>query len=163
MRPISTCNRSCEHRISVIQAPEPEPRIMRCDSRTLSGVPSDRSFRTSRAGCRGSTTDVSSTASFGYCGQAHLGAICRRLWALRDLLQPICSLANGWNWDLIMDALTETYDGSIQMIDTSIVRVHQHGGCAGGGETRLMAGREVDKRPKYTLASIPTDCAFASN
>jgi hypothetical protein len=24
------------------------------------------------------------------------------------------------------------------MIDTSIVRVHQHGGCAGGGETRLM-------------------------
>jgi transposase len=24
------------------------------------------------------------------------------------------------------------------MIDTSIVRVHQHGSCAGGGETRLM-------------------------
>jgi transposase len=40
-------------------------------------------------------------------------------------------------WDLIMEALAETHDGSIQMIDTSVVRVHQHGGCAGGGETRL--------------------------
>jgi transposase len=26
-------------------------------------------------------------------------------------------------WDLIMEALAETYDGSVQMIDTSIVRV----------------------------------------
>jgi hypothetical protein len=26
----------------------------------------------------------------------------------------------------------------VQMIDTSIVRVHQHGGCSGGGETRPM-------------------------
>jgi transposase len=41
-------------------------------------------------------------------------------------------------WDLIMEALAEAHDGSVQMIDTSIVRVHQHGGCAGGGETRLM-------------------------
>ena len=41
-------------------------------------------------------------------------------------------------WDLIMEALAETHDGSVQMIDTSIVRVHQHGGCAGGSETRLM-------------------------
>jgi transposase len=41
-------------------------------------------------------------------------------------------------WDLIMGALAEAHDGSVQMIDTSIVRVHQHGGCAGGSETRLM-------------------------
>jgi len=41
-------------------------------------------------------------------------------------------------WDLIMEALAETHDGSVQMIDTSIVRVHQHGGCAAGGETRQM-------------------------
>jgi transposase len=41
-------------------------------------------------------------------------------------------------WDSIMGALAECYDGSVQMIDTSIVRVHQHGGCAGGDETRLM-------------------------
>ncbi|PDT55550.1 IS5/IS1182 family transposase, partial [Bradyrhizobium diazoefficiens] len=41
-------------------------------------------------------------------------------------------------WDLIMKALAEAHDGSVQMIDTSIVRVHQHGGCAGGSEKRLM-------------------------
>ena len=27
-------------------------------------------------------------------------------------------------WDSIMEALAETHDGSVQMIDTSIVRVH---------------------------------------
>jgi transposase len=41
-------------------------------------------------------------------------------------------------WDLIMEAFAEAHDSSVQMIDTSIVRVHQHGGCAGGGEARLM-------------------------
>jgi hypothetical protein len=40
-------------------------------------------------------------------------------------------------WGLIVEALAEAHDGSVQMIDTSIVRVHQHDGCAGGGETRL--------------------------
>ena len=42
-------------------------------------------------------------------------------------------------WDLIMEALAETHDGSVQMIDTSIVRVHLHGDCAAGGETRQMS------------------------
>ena len=41
-------------------------------------------------------------------------------------------------WDFIMEALAKAHDGSVQMIDTSIVRVHQHGGCAGGSENRLM-------------------------
>jgi transposase len=41
-------------------------------------------------------------------------------------------------WDSIMEALAETHDGSVLMIDTSIVRVHQHGGCASEAQTRLM-------------------------
>jgi transposase len=32
-------------------------------------------------------------------------------------------------WDRIMDALATAHDVSVQMIDTSIVRVHQHGAC----------------------------------
>jgi hypothetical protein len=36
--------------------------------------------------------------------------------------------------DLIMEAFAEIHDGSVQMIDTSIARVHQHGGCAGGAK-----------------------------
>ncbi len=29
-------------------------------------------------------------------------------------------------WDRIMDAVSKAYDGDIQMIDSSVVRVHQH-------------------------------------
>jgi transposase len=32
-------------------------------------------------------------------------------------------------WDRIMDALAVAHDATVQMIDTSIVRVHQHGAC----------------------------------
>jgi transposase len=32
-------------------------------------------------------------------------------------------------WAKIMDALARAHDASVQMIDTSIVRVHQHGAC----------------------------------
>jgi transposase len=32
-------------------------------------------------------------------------------------------------WDRIMDGLSAAHDASVQMIDTSIVRVHQHGAC----------------------------------
>lgn len=33
-------------------------------------------------------------------------------------------------WDRLMDAITKAYDGKVQMIDISIVRVHQHGATA---------------------------------
>jgi transposase len=29
-------------------------------------------------------------------------------------------------WDRLMDAIVKAYDGEVQMIDSSIVRVHQH-------------------------------------
>jgi transposase len=32
-------------------------------------------------------------------------------------------------WDRIMEALTAAYDATVQMIDTSVERVHQHGAC----------------------------------
>jgi len=32
-------------------------------------------------------------------------------------------------WDRIMDALAAGRDATVQMIDTSVVRVHQHGAC----------------------------------
>src|SRR4029077_102555 len=32
-------------------------------------------------------------------------------------------------WSRIIDALAAAHDAAVQMIDTSIVRVHQHGGC----------------------------------
>ena len=41
-------------------------------------------------------------------------------------------------WDQIMNALTADHDGTVQMIDTSIVRVHQHGACIAANSEQLM-------------------------
>ena len=43
-------------------------------------------------------------------------------------------------WDRLMDAITEAYDGDVQMIDSSSVRVHQHAGpvCQKKGGARCM-------------------------
>ena len=32
-------------------------------------------------------------------------------------------------WDTLLKAVSEAYDGKIQMIDSSVVRVHQHASC----------------------------------
>ncbi|KAB0267827.1 IS5 family transposase [Microvirga brassicacearum] len=41
-------------------------------------------------------------------------------------------------WDQIMDALAEAHDAAVQMIDTSVVRVHQHGACIAGNREQQM-------------------------
>lgn len=41
-------------------------------------------------------------------------------------------------WDKIMDALTAAHDVAVQMIDTFIVRVHQHGACMAGNADQQM-------------------------
>src|SRR5262245_40601341 len=39
-------------------------------------------------------------------------------------------------WDKLMDAIVQSHDGEVQMIDSSIVRVHQH---ASGVQTRAAS------------------------
>jgi transposase len=41
-------------------------------------------------------------------------------------------------WDQIMDALADGHDGAVQMIDTSVVRVHQHGACVADNDHQDM-------------------------
>ncbi|MFG1404437.1 IS5 family transposase [Xanthobacter sediminis] len=43
-------------------------------------------------------------------------------------------------WDRLLEAVSAAYDGDIVMIDSSCVRVHQHGGCRqkGGDDDRCM-------------------------
>src|SRR5947199_757133 len=41
-------------------------------------------------------------------------------------------------WTKIMDALAGAHDAAVQMIDTSIVRVHQHGACITRNRTQSM-------------------------
>jgi len=53
-----------------------------------------------------------------------LGGSARALRAANHLLQPLPPLDQRRVWDRIIDALTEAYDGHIQMIDGTSVRVH---------------------------------------
>jgi transposase len=41
-------------------------------------------------------------------------------------------------WGRIMDALAAAHDAAVQMIDTSIVRVHQHGACITRNQRQSM-------------------------
>ena len=41
-------------------------------------------------------------------------------------------------WSRIIDALAAGHDAAIQMIDTSIVRVHQHGSCVTRNQRQSM-------------------------
>ena len=41
-------------------------------------------------------------------------------------------------WDRIMDAVAAAHDAAVQMIDTSVVRVHQHGACIAGNREQHM-------------------------
>src|SRR6201990_2352843 len=42
-------------------------------------------------------------------------------------------------WDRIMDSLAAAHDAAVQMIDTSIVRVHQHAACIARNRSQSMA------------------------
>jgi hypothetical protein len=72
------------------------------------------------------------------CPQRHLlgaavrGALAGRAGELRSihhLLQSLRSLAVGGRLGQDHEHTAGTYDAAVQMIDTSVVRVHQHGAC----------------------------------
>jgi hypothetical protein len=42
---------------------------------------------------------------------------------------PSVTIASAGVWDQIMERLAAGHDAAMQMIDTSVVRVHQHGAC----------------------------------
>lgn len=73
----------------------------------------------------------------------------------RDLAErygPYTTVYNRFNrwrraglWDRLMDEITKAYDGRVQMIDSSIVRVHQHAaGAKKGVEIVAWAVLEAD-------------------
>lgn len=54
-----------------------------------------------------------------------------------------------------MDAITKAYDGDVQMIDTSVVRVHQQGATGKrGGEIVVSVAREAGSPPKSMPSSM---------
>ncbi len=58
--------------------------------------------------------------------------------------------------DRLMDAITELHDGDVQMIDTSIVRVHQHGATAKRGvEIAVWVAPEAASPPRSRARRRP--------
>lgn len=67
-------------------------------------------------------------------------------------------------WDRLMDAIVAAHDGEVQMIDTSIVRVHQQGATAKRGvEIDAWVVPEVGSRPKSTRSSTRRGGRSSSN
>lgn len=59
-------------------------------------------------------------------------------------------------WDRLMEAITKAYDGNVQMIDTSVVRVHQQGATAKRGVSiDVWVVPEAGSRPSSTRSSMP--------
>ena len=64
-------------------------------------------------------------------------------------------------WDRLMDAITAAYDGDIEMIDSSVVRVHKHvANTKKAVEIVAWAAAEEDWRPRSMPRS--TGAAFGA-
>jgi hypothetical protein len=59
-------------------------------------------------------------------------------------------------WSRIIDALAAAHDTAAQMIDTSIVRVHQHGACITRNRKQSM-GRSRGGLTSKIHALVPTN------
>jgi transposase len=79
------------------------------------------------------------------------------LWAIHDLLQSLRALVMGCGiWDQIMEALAPGHDAAVRMIDTSVVRVHQHGACIADNNHQEM-GRSRGGLTSKIHAVVDTD------
>ena len=66
-------------------------------------------------------------------------------------------------WDRLMDTVTKAHDGKLQMIDSSIVRVHQHAaGAKKGVEIVAWVVAEAGSPRKSTRSSTKRAARFAS-
>jgi transposase len=60
-------------------------------------------------------------------------------------------------WGSIIDALAATHDAAVQMIDTSIIRVHQHGACITRNQRQSM-GRSRGGLTRFMRWSMAMVC-----
>ena len=58
-------------------------------------------------------------------------------------------------WDHIMEALAAGHDAAVQMIDTSVVRVHQHGACISDNNHQAMGRSRGGLTSKIHAVGLP--------
>jgi transposase len=59
-------------------------------------------------------------------------------------------------WSRIMNALATTHDASVQVIDTSTVRVHQHAACITRNRRQSIGRSRGGLTRRFMRSSIPT-------
>lgn len=85
--------------------------------------------RTLRTLAKSPFSSPMASSGFYDLGRA-LNRCARVLRATHDDLQPLQPMAEGRRLGCLMEAITKASDGDVQVIDTSVVRVHQHGAMA---------------------------------
>jgi transposase len=61
-------------------------------------------------------------------------------------------------WDQIMEALAAAHDAAVQMIDTSVMRVHQLGACIAANIEQHMGRSQGGLRVRFTPSWTPMAC-----
>ena len=109
------------------------------NSQIMNGRPLGQCCRVRREACLVWTIDASSTAYAGCCDPVHHGAICQSAMAHAPLATTVSSGGEEPECGIrIMDSLAAPHDAAVQMIDTSIVRVHQHAACIARNRSQSM-------------------------
>jgi transposase len=116
--------------LDVIQTPKPEPRIMRYELTDFEWA-TIRSFLPNKP--RGIPRVDDRRVLNGIFWVLRSGAPWRDLPVSYGPRTTCYNRFVRWRqagvWDRIMDALAAGHDAAVQMIDTSVVRAHQHGAC----------------------------------
>ena len=67
-------------------------------------------------------------------------------------------------WDRLLAAVSAAFEGEIVMIDSTCVRVHQHGACGKKGDPQIAAwdvpgaASRARSMPSLTLTVVPSRC-----
>jgi transposase len=114
----------------VIQASKPEPRIMRYELTdyewaAIKLMLPNKPRGVSRVNDRRVLNNIFWVLRSG-CAVARSAG---ELWPVHTCYNRFVRWRRAGVWDQLMNALTVGHDAAVQMIDTSIVRVHQHGAC----------------------------------
>ena len=89
---------------------------------------------------------------FWVCALEHLGVICPKCVVHTPHATTASSVGGGLVCRII-DALSAAQDTAVQMIDTSIVRVHQHGACIAGNRANRWKG-STKRRESYVVEQV---------
>jgi len=102
---------------------------------------------------------VSSTASSGSCDLAPWRDLPGSFGTYTTCYNRFVRWRRAGVWAKIMNALAGVHDAAAQMIDTSIVRVHQHGACIIRNRRQTM-GRSRSGLTSKIHALVATSVAF---